>query len=234
MLSLGIILTACSSYDPLSPITVKWENGQVISGGDPVSVSNYTGANAEVTMPLQGKDIIFRLSLDTAAKDVSNIAVNTQGITTDNMGKMAGCYYYSEYLGSVVTVVKEVIPQQAYQVCQCGVTGIDENLVYKTATDLVNNLQLTTSTLNVDVGPFTVLGNYGNPQVRSDAVVIPGVIKVTAGTKGCTEPITISIDEKNTKELMCTTTEKYVYYDYEGFIIQTSTGINLADYIDFK
>ena len=224
LMMLSVLLTACSSkYDPNMPYTCKWENGMVKCSGNPIAVESYTGNIATVNG--------YNMSLDMNAKDPSNILVNTQGVTLDNMTKYKDKYYYLEYLGSKMTMVKPIIEGSVYMVSQAVVDG-DEGLTSKLMSDAMDSINLTNSTLYCDFGPFTLGNDYSEVKVTSEGASISGQIKVSLGSKGATTPVQITSGKK-TVDMMMTSTEKYDYYEYEGYLIQIAKGLSLSEYITF-
>lgn len=231
LMTLSVLLTACSSkYDPRADYTCGWENGQVKFGSKAVPVDEYNG----YTYTLKGGNggIDYYFTVDTSAKDPSNITVNTQGITMDNMTAYSGKHYYLEYLGSLMTMTSSLGPDNGYMICQANITGMDANLIAKYMSDYMDTIKLTESYLYCDFGPFTFGNSFSEIVVRSDGASVKGVIKVSPGSKGATTPVQITSGKK-TVDMLMTSTEKYDYYEYEGFLIQVAKGVSPAEYLTF-
>ena len=231
LMMLSVLLTACSKYDPLGPYTCKWENGAVKFKGGTVTVTEYTGSTCTIKNGSGG--LTYNFTLDTSAKDPSNIELNRQGVTMDNMTKFKDKYYYAEYLGTVLTMVKPVIEGQAYMVCQVATQSLDNNAVAKYASDYMDAIALTNGTLYCDFGPFKFGNDYSQIIVREDGASVTGTIKVSQGSKGASSPVQLTSGKKTIDCLMMST-DKYDYYEYEGFLIQTIKGVLPTDYITFK
>lgn len=231
LMMLSVLLTACSKYDPLGDYTCGWENGMVMFGNTPLAISEYKGYECRIENGNGGLKYIF--TLDTNAKDPSNITVNRQGITMDNMTKYKDKYYYLEYLGSMMTMVKPVIEGQAYAVCQVTIKGTDANAAAKYVSDYMDTIKLANGTLYCDFGSFVFGNDYSEIVVKSDGASVKGTIKVSPGSKGATTPVQLT-QGKKTIDMVMTSTEKYDYYEYDGYLIQVVKGILPTDYITFK
>ena len=229
LMTLSVLLTACSSkYDPRADYTCKWEAGSVKFGGTAVQVSEYNGYDCTIENGNGG--VTYNFTLDTTAKDPSNITVNTQGITLDNMSSYKDKYFYLEYLGSLMTMTKSLGADNGYMVCQANIKGMDSNLIAKYMSDYMDAIKLTEGFVYCDVGPFTVGNNYSQLVIRPDCCLVAGVIKVSQDTKGATTPVQVTLGNK-TVDMMMTSTEKYDYYEYEGFLIQIAKGVSPSEYI---
>lgn len=230
-MSVTLLLTACSSYDPVADITVGWENGEILYDGKPTGLTEYSGDSASAS-PGQG-GLTYNFSLDTDTVSVENISVNIQGITSDNMTKLKGKYWYTEYLGSVLTMASEVA-DSTYMVCQAYVENQSPDLVATYASNYLDSFRLTNGHVYVDFGPFVFGSGYDYIKVTKSGASISGVAKVTYESKGCDTPYTLQVDDKTTVSLMTKNTEKYTYYEYEGYCIQMASGLDLNTYVKFK
>lgn len=231
MTSAILLLTGCSSYDPYGDITVGWENGEITYDGNPTGLTEYTGSTATAS-PGQG-GLVYNFSIDTDTITVENISVNYQGITSDNMSKLKGKYWYTEYLGSVLTMANEVA-ENTYMVCQAYVENQSPELVATYASNYLDAFRLTTGHVYVDFGPFVFGSGYDQIKVTTSGASITGVAKVTYESKGCDTPYTLQVDDKTTVNLMTKTSKNYTYYEYEGYCIQMANGLDLNTYVKFK
>ena len=224
------LLTGCSSsYDPNGSLTMGWDNGSITYKGKDTGLTEYTGDSAAIEGGLGG--INYDFSLDTGCVTVSNITANTQGIEEANMSKYKGKYYYLEYLGSKMTMAKEVA-DQTYMVAQLYLNGLNESLVAQYCSDYMDSFQLTNGSYYVDFGSFTFGSGYDFIKMTNSAVSVSGTIKVSRDSKGCSTPYTYTNpDGKKSAEMMMTSTDKYDYYEYDGYLIQCAKGIPLSSYI---
>ncbi len=227
-----LLLAGCSSYDPAANITVGWQDGAITYDGEVTGLTEYTGYSAAVTGGEGGYD--YQFTLDTDCKTPDQITANTQGITTDNMSKYKGNLYYTEYLGTKITVISEAA-EFTYKVCQAQITSGGEQLAATYASNYMDKFELTNGNILCDFGPFVFGSGFDNMKVTTSGASISGTAKVTKESKGCSTPLTITIDDKgNTITLMTKESEKYMYYEYEGYTIQLAKGLDINTYVKFK
>lgn len=225
-----ICLTGCSNTSPDQPITVKWENGVTSINNKAVTFTEYGGYYASIEGGLGG--YIFRLNLDTA-KDVTTLTENTQGILEENMYKYKDMFYYTEFLGTQFTMAKN-LGNDNWSVLKCITDRSDDPALVATyGAEYINNIPLTNNQVYVDFGDFKLGNDYDAVIVRQDCALITGVIKVSQGSKGCSEPYTL-IQEDKQYQLMKLSGEKYDYYEYGGYLIQIAAGLQIENYITFK
>lgn len=225
-----LCLTGCSSnVSPTSDITVGWENGVISIGGKATSLTSYSGYEATIEGGNGGLD--YQFSLDNAT-DVTNLSVNVQGIMEENMDKYKGKYYYTEYLGSSLTMA-DSLGNDMWKVCQVITNDLAATMVATYASDYMDSVQLTNGQVYVDFGKFTFGNQYDQVTVRSDCALISGIAKVSNGTYDCTQ--TVSVTQNNKEyQLMKGSSSKYDYYTYEGYLIQLGAGLDITQYITFK
>ena len=229
-LLLAICLTGCSSkYDPAGDITIKWSDGVMSYNGTTFEVDSYSGYEASVESGLGG--LQYSIMLDSA-KDVTNITFNTQGILEENMDDYKGCYYYTEYLGSKLTMAISV-GEDAWSVCQCITAGTSAALVATYTEEYISKVPLTNGQVYVDFGKFTFGNSYDVVTVRPDCALISGIAKVSQDTYNCTTPVSVIQGDKEF-QLMKGSSAKYDYYTYDGYLIQISGGLDITNYITFK
>lgn len=230
-MSVILLLTGCSEYDPNGNVTVGWENGEILYDGKPTGLTEYYGNTARVEGGQGG--LTYEFSLDTDTVTVENISCNTQGILETDMTKYKGKWYYSEYLGSKMTMASEVA-ESTFMVCQVYVGQQSSDLVATYASNYLDAFRLTNGYVFVDFGPLVFGSGYDIVKVTNQGASISGVAKVTYESKGCDTPYTLQVDDKTSVNLMMKETEKYVYYEYEGYCIQLSKGLDLNTYVKFK
>lgn len=225
-----LLLTGCSSgANPSADVTIKWDNGVMSYNGTTFDVNEYNGFDARVESGQGG--LSYRLTLDTA-KDVTNITVNTQEILEENMSKYKGGYYYSEYLGSMITYAKN-LGGDNWAVCQVVSKGTADNLCATYAESYVSTVPLTNGQVYVDFGNFIFGNAYDLVSVRKDGAVIVGTAKVSKDSYDCNTPVTVIQDNKE-YSLMKGSSAKYDYYMYDGYLIQIAGGLDISSYIKFK
>lgn len=229
LLGIVLLLTGCSKYDPTKEVKVGWSDYHITYNGKPTELTLYAGYTAEAMPGNGGQDYYF--SFEPGAADASNISVNTQGVLMQDMEKYNGKYYYTEYLGSKFTMAQQ-IADNTFQVCQVMLTSTAD-LTAKYASDYLDTFCLTELNYRVDFGDFYFGSGYEMPKVTQSGASISGIAKVTQDTKGASTPYEFVQDDK-TYEMMYTSTDKYDYYEYNGFLIQVASGINLNDYITMK
>lgn len=230
MLSL-MLLTGCSkgNGNVNSDVTVKWENGIIFMNGKSTAVTEYNGYSANIV----GGDLglTYNFTLDNA-KDVTNLTVNTQEILEENMDKVKGKFYYTEYLGSKLTMADN-LGNDNWLVCQVYTDGNQVPTVANFAANYMDILQMTNNQVYVDFGEFKFGNTYDVVTVRGDGAVITGVAKVSTENKNCIDPVTII---QNNKEYQLTkrSSGKYDYYSYDGYTITLAAGLDINNYIIFK
>lgn len=230
LLLLAMCLTGCSKgVDPTQDVTIKWEDGVTSCNGTTFTVDSYVGYAARVEAGEGG--LTYDLSLDEA-KDVTSLTVNVQQILEENMDSYKDCYYYSEFLGSKMTLAKNVGPD-LWAVCQAVTNGNPLNLVATYSEIYVSTVPLTNGQVYVDFGDFVFGTAYDTTEVRPDCALISGIAKVSKGTYDCTTPVTVVQDNKE-YQLMKGSSSKYDYYQYGDFLIQLTGGLDISTYVQFK
>ncbi len=225
-----ILLTGCSSrVSPTSDIMTKIENGTIYLNGKSTSLSEYSGYEAKIDSGNGGLEYLF--SLDSA-KDVTNITVNTQGILEENMDKYKGKFYYSEYLGSSLTMA-ESLGDDNWLVCQVITNGTPATAVAAYASDYMDSISLTNGQVRVDFGDFIFGNDYDAVIVRTDCALIKDVAKVSMGTYNTTTTVSVIQDNKE-YQLQKGSSSRYDYYTYNGYLIQVAAGLDISSYITFK
>ena len=225
-----LCLTGCSSkVSPKSDITVGWENGVISIGGKATALTSYSGYEAIIENGNAG--LTYNFALDNAT-DVTNLSVNVQGIMEENMDKYKGKYYYTEYLGSSLTMANS-LGNDTWEVCQVLTNDLAAAMVANYASDYMDSVSLTEGQVYVDFGKFVFGNAYDQVTVRTDCALISGIAKVSNGTYDCTQ--TVSVTQNNKEyQLMKGSSSKYDYYTYEGYLIQLGAGLDITQYITFK
>lgn len=230
LMTCALCLTGCSSsVSPTSDITVGWDNGVISIGGKATELTSYSGYEATIESGNGGLN--YQFSLDNAT-DVTNLSVNVQGIMEENMDKYKGKYYYTEYLGSSLTMA-DSLGNDMWKVCQVITNDLAATMVATYTSDYMDSVQLTNGQVYVDFGKFTFGNQYDQVTVRNDCALISGIAKVSNGTYDCTQ--TVSVTQNNKEyQLMKGSSSKYDYYTYEGYLIQLGAGLDITQYITFK
>lgn len=225
-----LCLTGCSNkVSPTSDITVGWENGVISIGGKATALTSYSGYDAIIENGNAG--LTYNFALDNAT-DVTNLSVNVQGIMEENMDKYKGKYYYTEYLGSSLTMAKS-LGNDTWEVCQVLTNDLAAAMVANYASEYMDSISLTEGQVYVDFGKFVFGNPYDQVTVRTDCALISGIAKVSNGTYDCTQ--TVSVTQNNKEyQLMKGSSSKYDYYTYEGYLIQLGAGLDITQYITFK
>jgi hypothetical protein len=214
---------------PTSDITVGWENGVISIGGKATALTSYSGYEAIIENGNAG--LTYNFALDNAT-DVTNLSVNVQGIMEENMDKYKGKYYYTEYLGSSLTMANS-LGNDTWEVCQVLTNDLAAAMVANYASDYMDSVSLTEGQVYVDFGKFVFGNAYDQVTVRTDCALISGIAKVSNGTYDCTQ--TVSVTQNNKEyQLMKGSSSKYDYYTYEGYLIQLGAGLDITQYITFK
>lgn len=232
-MSLTLLLTACSNggYDPNGDVTIGWQDGVIMYNGKPTGLTEYIGYQAKVTAGNGGIDYDFTLDTDTAT--VTNITPNTQGIEEANMNKYKGKYWYTEYLNTKFTMADQVA-DKTFMVCQTYVNSLTPELVASYASEYMDSFKLTNGNVYVDFGLFTFGSGFDIVKVTTTGASVTGTAKVSKESKGCDTPYTYtSPDGKQVINMMSKSTEKYNYYEYDGYTIQLASGLDLGTYIKF-
>ena len=230
ILALVLCLTGCSSNaGPEDDVTFKFENGSITYGGKPVTFTEYKGYEAVVEGGTGGVD--YTLILE-AGNDITSISVNTQSILEENMDNYKGKLYYTEYLGSKITMAEQV-DENYIEICQAYVKDIDPGLAATYCASYIDDIPLTNGKIKVDCGDFIVGNDYDAFVVRPDHVIIPSMLKVSVGTYNCSETVTIVQNNKE-YQVQKGSSSKYDYYQYGEYLIQLASGLDFSSYITFK
>lgn len=224
-----LLLTACSSgINTQKDLTVKWENGVIIVDGKETALTSHKGYEATVE---DSNGLSWTFYLDNA-KDVTNITPNSQNILEENMEKYKGYFYYTEYLGSRMTMAKS-LGNDDWIIGQCLTNNLPAATVASYGAKYMDSLLLTNQQLYVDFGSFIFGNTYDAVEVRTDKALISGVCQVSTAYHECTEPYVVVQDNKE-YQLMKSSTSRYDYYTYDGFTIQIAAGMDISNYIKFK
>lgn len=223
-------LVGCSStVGPHDPVTVTWENGVIKYGSTTLSVDSWNGRQAVATTAT-GSTVTMQME---EVKDLGWLEWNTQGIEEMSMNDYKKAKWYSEYLDTKITVAYPIIAGECYAAGWAAVTGnvnADVAVVY----DMLSSIPWTDGGITVDFGEFTLSEPYSEVNVRPDAVVVTGIVKVSQGANDkCTNPYIVT-GSKGEYTLYMYSDSKYSYYSYNGFLIQMGLGLSLEDYIHFK
>lgn len=229
LISIALLLTGCSKYDPTKEVKVGWSDGHITYNGKPTELTMYSGNVAQVEGGNGGQDYYF--TFDPSAADASNIEENTQGVIMSDMEKFNGKWWYTEFLGSKFTMAHQ-LAENTFQVCQVMISATPD-LTAKYCSDYMDTFCLTEVNYRVDFGDFWFGSGYEMPKITQSGASISGIAKVTQDSKGATEPYEFMQGDKS-YSMMKTSTDKYDYYEYNGFLIQVASGINLGDYIEIK
>lgn len=227
-----MLLVGCSSSksaDPNADLTLSYNNGVISYNDTPITITEHKGYSATIQNGTGG--INYNVTLDTA-KDVTNITINTQGILEENMDKLKDKFYYTEYLGTKLTMAQEV-GQDTWKVCQVVTNNLNANLVATYVSEVIDNTPLTNGQLYVDFGSFIFGSDYDQTILRTDCALISGVAKVSQGTHETTTTVSIIQDNKE-YQVQKGSSKNYDYYVYDGYVIQLASGLDFNTYIKFK
>ena len=167
MVLLLTLLTGCSdTQNVTSDVTVGWESGVIKFGKDASALSEYSGYSAIIEGGNGG--LTYSFMLDNA-KDVTNISINTQGILEENMDKYKGKFYYTEYLGSKLTMASRLSGDD-WIVCQVITNGQPATAVAAYASDYIDQIKMTNAQVYVDFGSFVFGTPYDAVTVRNDCL----------------------------------------------------------------
>ena len=228
ILLLCLLLTGCSSgINSSKDLTVKWDNNVIMVDGKETKITSHRGYAATV----EDNGITWEFTLDSA-KDVTNISANVQGILEENMDKYKGCYYYTEYLGSRITMAKS-LGNDEWLVGQAYTNNLPAATVAAYGAEFMSSMKLTNQQLYVDFGSFVFGNDYDLVEVRQNKALISGVCQVSKDYHECTQPVVITQDNKE-YQLMKSSSTRYDYYTYDGYTIQIAAGMDLSNYIKFK
>lgn len=225
-----LCLMGCSKVgDPTDDVTVKWDNGTIIVNGVETDLTEYKGYEATIEFGNGGLDYLFTLDYAT---DVTNITINTQGIMEENMDTYKGKYYYTEYLGSKLTMAND-LGDDYWNVCQVLTNGLSAPMVAAYVSDYMDKLTLTNGQVYVDFGSFKFGNQFDAVVVRNDCALIVGIAKVSQGYFDCTQTVSVYQNDKE-YQLMKGSSSAYDYYMYDGYLIQIAAGLDITQYITFK
>lgn len=224
-------LAGCSSdtVGITDDVTVEWKDGVISFNGNVLQVDTYTGSTATATLATGGN---VNMMLDEV-KDLGWLTWNTQGIEEGAMDTYKKGKYFSEYLGTKVTVAYPLVEGEAYAVASGATSGSVEADV-AALYDMLSKVPFTNASVYVDFGDFVFGDGFSGMEVRPDAAVIAGVCKVSLGSLDkATTPYVIN-SGKTEYTLYTYTDSKYAYYTYDGYLIQLALGLRLEDYVKFK
>lgn len=227
--ALCVGLCACGpKMDPNSSVTLKWDGVNFTYNDATLNFDEYAGDTAKVTTSANTYTVVLDV-----AKDVTNITANNQGILEENMDTYKELFYYQEYLGSKTTGAME-LGNELWGVCQTG--GGTPNVLAKEMYDILTTIPVTNNAVYVNVADAFTFGTEWDKVIcRRDKILILDIAQVIPGQVHPTmEPYTFTTKEGTTVNGMFAQTEKYDYYYYAGFTIQTYKGANVYDYISIN
>ena len=223
VLLLCLSLVGCSSGSR-DAIVVQWDNGVFTVNGKTANLDKYTGDSGEYKLG----ETTYSYAYDQN-EDLSLALWNGVGVIEQDMTNFKKAKYFQQFLGTQVTMYLEV-DADTYN-CANVVTGDSTPLEVMTqeAYNTISNIDFGTidyveinDSVRFRAPDFTV-------EVRPDAVLISGYIKVAVDSKAeCTEPITVG-----DRTMYYYNSGNYCYYQYGDLLIQTVVGVNLEDYFEF-
>lgn len=219
------VLVGCSSNNS----TVKFDNDGVVKvNGNPLQVTLYTGNTAE--SEIDGVKYTAKL---IEADDITLAEGNSRGVSKEDMDKYKDVLLFEEYLGSILTMYKELGDKKYIYGTVMSSEG-DIEVRKQNLYNTVTSAPLTDKKLTIDIGgKFKFISPYGEQiNIRKDSISIPKTIKVTFGEKPeCVDVINIKAGNKEI-QVKTFTDNKYSYYAYEGFTIQSVAGLNIGEYME--
>ena len=223
VLLLCLSLVGCSSWSR-DAIVVKWDNGVFTINGQTANLDKYTGDSGHY----ESGDTVYDYAYDQN-DDLSLALWNSVGVAEQDMTTFKKSKYFQQFLGTQVTMYYKVAngTYNCANVVTAGTTPIEAmtqeayNTISKIDFGAIKYVEINNS-VRFATADFPI-------EVRPDAVLITGYIKVSVGSKSeCTEPITVG-----KKTLYYYNSGSYCYYQYGDLVIQTVVGVNLEDYFTF-
>lgn len=223
VLLLCLNLVGCSSGNR-DAIVVKWDNGTFTINGQAANLDKYTGDTGEYVVG----STTYNYAYDQN-DDLSLALWNSVGVVEQDMSTFKKSKYFQQFLGTQVTMYYKV----ADNTYNCANVITDDGTPIEVMTQEAYN---TISKIDFGTIKYVEINDslkFKAPEfvieVRPDAVLITGYIKVSVATKSeCKEPITIG-----KKTLYYYNSGNYCYYQYGDLLIQTVVGVNLEDYFEF-
>lgn len=222
-----------SAADPGESVTLSW-NGYALSfDGNALNISEHKGNEVIIDSAIGANGMYYSIALDMS-KDVTNLTINNQGILEEDMSKLKGMFYYTEYNNTIMTSAMN-LGGEYWGTCRSNV-GAAVLLVAECMLKYLTTIPLTDNTLYVDCGGKFIFGSEWYPTIaRPDKILVTEVIQVLPGqVHPQMESYTFYKEDGTALAGMFASTDSYDYYYYDGFTIQCAKGVNLSDFIKFK
>ena len=225
LMLVSLLLVGCSNKGG----KVKLDNDGVAKvNGNPIQVSVYSGNSVENEV-----DGVKYTAKIITADNLSTAEGNSRGVATKDMDKYKDVLVFEEYLGSIITMYKDLGNKKYIWGTVMSSEG-DAEVRKQTLYNTMTSSPLTDEKLVVDIGgKFKFKAAFDEQiNVRANSVSIPKLIKITYGINPeCVNAQNIKAGDKEIS-VMSYSDSKFTYYTYEGFTIQTVVGLDLKDYIE--
>lgn len=229
-----LCLTGCSKVDPEASVNVQFDGSSFTVEGVDCGLTMFNGYSGEVVG--EGYTILVNLE---QVDDLSYAQYNYFQITYDDMDLYRKEAYCWSMYGSTQHVMYypyfESEDGKLYWISMaCHGSTYEQAKIYMW--DIAEKITMTNANIYVECGDDFVFGSeFSYPKVTTSAASVTGTIKVSKQQDPeCTEPFTVIQDEKNTYTLYKRDSDRFSYYQYSDWLIQTAFGVDLKEYIKFK
>lgn len=234
LLVICLCLTGCSKKNnPDDPVTCQFDGTSFKIDNVAIDgLTSYNGYYADYDA-----DYLLTVKLEQV-DDLAYAEYNYFDISYDDMD----LYRKKAYCWSMYGTTQQIMYYPYYTAkdgAQYWLAMSAVNISYAQAQaymwDIAEKIAMTNAEIYVQCGDEMLFGNdFSYPKVTNDFTSISGTIKISKKQDPeCTEPFTVVQDEKNTYTLYKHDTDRYSYYQYGDWLIQTVFGIDLTEYIKF-
>lgn len=236
ILSIAVVisLVGCSKKGADKPVTVNFTGSSFTVDGKDLGLYMYQGYQARANV--DGEEIeIFLEQVD----DLSYAQYNYDQIIVDNMDIYKDkAYTWTMYLGRQKVLYypySGTLDTGLYWVASTANGGALETQGIQYLWDICSQIAMTEKQVIVECGDdVTFTSSYDLCKVTNEYASIPDTCNIKRATKPeCTEPYTIVQNEKETITLYKYDSDRYSYYQYGDWLIQTILGLDLTEYFTF-
>lgn len=217
-----ICLAGCSKKEH----TLYTTAGVIYNDDKPVEVSEHSGNMAKSILPGIGYEITYCYHQGFENCPNNQIGVVEQDVTEyDKKNKLS---YFSMYLGSQWVMHKKV--GDGF-VCGyvLGEAEMESNLVLDQMSKEIMNLDLSSEYTKAVIDNCIEVANFKEIKVRSDEIVIPGILQVVKG-----QVKTGKTAQVGDITVGFTSSERYDYYQWNEYVVKAQKGYDISQCVTFK
>lgn len=224
LLMLSMSLVGCSKKESISS-----DGSTVYCNKKATNITEHKGYEAVRDLGTGGKITYYICEVP----NIDECTHNTAGVLEESMGAIKKAKYYTLYLDSYIYMY---YPYDGYYIegnaiiedSNSYTTQQVVNIMYEDMSKLILSNDMKTVSfaekVEVNVADWDV-------RVRTDEIIIPGLLRIKIDDKSVIATSQITIQNKNVGKA---SNEKYDYYQYDGILIQVTVGTDINELLTLK